>query len=139
MMAAVRQRDTGIELAVRRGLHARGFRFRLNDSRLPGRPDIVLPKWRVAVFVHGCYWHAHEECHLHTVPSTRTEFWERKFESNKERDHRVAEAILSSGWRVAIVWECALRSRSALPEGEVLSRLVAWIEDGEAPRLDVRG
>jgi DNA mismatch endonuclease (patch repair protein) len=110
MMAGIRGMDTKPEMLVRRALHAQGFRYRLHDRRLPGSPDIVLPRYRAVIFVHGCFWHRHEECRFSTTPSTRPEFWQHKFNSNVERDRRNVEALTSKGWRVAIVWECALRS-----------------------------
>lgn len=109
MMAGIRGRDTRPEIALRRELHARGFRFRLHERKLPGRPDLVLPKWRAAVLVHGCFWHRHPDCRYATMPATRPEFWSAKFAGNVERDARNHAALLLLGWRVATVWECALR------------------------------
>jgi DNA mismatch endonuclease (patch repair protein) len=110
-MRAVRRRDTSPELAVRRALHARGFRFRLDDGRLPGRPDIVLKRYRAAVFVQGCFWHRHEGCPKATTPDARREFWLEKFERNVKRDRAARDALMADGWRVAWVWECTLRSQ----------------------------
>lgn len=114
MMAGIRGKDTKPELVLRRALHARGFRFRLHSKNVPGRPDLVLSKHRAVVFVHGCFWHRHEDCRYATTPSTRPEFWQEKFESNVVRDSAVVAALLSSGWRVATVWECALRKPDAI-------------------------
>ena len=105
MMAAVRQRDTPAELAVRRVAHALGFRFRLNVRSLPGSPDIVFPKHRKVIFVHGCYWHRHN-CRKATMPSSRTEFWQSKFEANVNRDQQAIEKLCKLGWKVLVVWEC---------------------------------
>ncbi len=109
MMASIRSKDTKPELVLRRALHSRGFRFRLHSNRIKGRPDIVLPKYRAVVFVHGCFWHRHKGCRYTTTPSTRPEFWRSKFEANTARDKAVQESLLDEGWRVAVVWECTLR------------------------------
>lgn len=108
MMASIRRRDTKPEIAVRKALHAAGYRFRLDVRSLPGSPDIVLPKWRTAIFVHGCFWHRHAGCFYASTPATRPEFWQAKFDANVARDHGNEEALLERGWHVAIVWECGL-------------------------------
>lgn len=110
MMASIRRRDTKPELVVRKALHAAGFRFRLDVRSMPGSPDIVLPKWGAAIFVHGCFWHRHAECAYSSTPSTRPEFWRAKFEANVARDQRNESALVESGWKVAVVWECGLSS-----------------------------
>ena len=115
-MAAIRGKDTAPELAVRRILHAMGLRFRLHRKDLPGRPDIVLPKHRTVVFVHGCFWHRHEGCRYTTTPKTRQEFWQTKFATNVERDRRNRTDLRQLGWRVIVVWECELRQPSDLKE-----------------------
>ena len=107
-MAAVKGRDTKPELIVRRHLHAAGFRFRLNARDLPGRPDIVLPKYRTVVFVHGCFWHQHD-CRSFKWPKTRATFWKNKIKKNAERDTRKQNELRALGWRVVIVWECDLK------------------------------
>lgn len=109
MMAGIRARNTAPELALRRALHRAGLRFKLHVAGLPGSPDLVLPKWRAAVLVHGCFWHRHAECRYATTPATRPDFWATKFAGNVERDTRNHAALLAHGWRVATVWECALR------------------------------
>lgn len=108
MMSGIRGRDTRPELRVRRFLHAAGFRFRLSPRDVFGKPDIVLPKYRTAVFVHGCYWHRHEGCRFATTPASNTRFWIAKFESNKRRDREVVERLRDAGWNVQVVWECDL-------------------------------
>jgi len=105
-MSRIRDKNTKPELAVRKALHAAGFRFRLHVKNLPGKPDIVLPKWKTVIFVHGCFWHRHEGCPDTTTPKTRTEWWQRKFAKNVENDTRKREALKRLGWRVLIVWEC---------------------------------
>jgi len=95
-------------VAVRKALHAEGFRFRLHVKDLPGKPDIVLPKWRTVIFVHGCFWHRHEGCRDSTTPKTRTDWWQEKFARNMENDARKCEELEKLGWRVLVVWECEI-------------------------------
>jgi len=109
MMSSIRGRDTKPELVVRKYLHASGFRFRLHDKRLPDSPDIILLKYRVCIFVHGCFWHRHECCRYSTMPSTRTKFWKNKFEENFLRDNHASYQLLSLGWLVIVIWECVLK------------------------------
>lgn len=109
MMAGIRSKDTKPEMTVRRYLHARGFRYRLHARGLPGSPDLVLPRYRVAIFVHGCFWHRHTDCRYATTPGSNIEQWARKFTSNIERDARKLAALEDAGWRVIVVWECELR------------------------------
>ena len=107
-MARVRGRDTKPEMAVRRYLHARGLRFRLHRRDLPGRPDLVFPSRRVAVFVHGCFWHQHPGCKRAKLPQTRADSWRRKLEANRERDVAALKALEEAGWTALVVWECEL-------------------------------
>jgi DNA mismatch endonuclease (patch repair protein) len=116
MMAGIKGSNTQPELLIRRYLHAAGLRFRLNDSRLPGRPDIVLPRHRVVVFVHGCFWHRHLGCRYATTPATRADFWASKFSSNVQRDKRVAAELAALGWNVLTLWECEMRDPENLDE-----------------------
>lgn len=125
-MAAIRGADTKPEMTIRRGLHARGFRFRLHDRKLPGRPDLVLPKHHAVLFVHGCFWHGHG-CHLFKWPGTREEFWREKIGANVTRDKANTEALQNAGWRVGVVWECALKGRQRWPAGDVLDALSDWL------------
>lgn len=130
-MSGIRGKDTRPEMILRRGLHARGFRFRLHDRRLPGSPDLVFPGRRAVIFVHGCFWHGHD-CHLFRLPATRQEFWRAKIESNMTRDAAAEAALLASGWRVLTIWECALRGRTRLPVEIVLDRASEWLVNGPA-------
>ena len=107
-MAAILGKDTKPELMIRRGLHAKGFRYRLQGRGLPGRPDLVLPKHHAVIFVHGCFWHRHKGCSACYTPKTRTEFWENKFGDNVRRDRRNTKLLRQQGWRVLVVWECEL-------------------------------
>jgi len=122
LMSRVRGKDTKIELEIRHGLHALGFRYRLGGAGLPGRPDIVLPKFRAVVFVHGCFWHGHS-CYLYRLPKTRTEFWKAKVDANRQRDARQVGQLHEAGWNVETVWECELRNRSTDERAGVIIRL----------------
>lgn len=106
LMARFKGKNTKPEILVRRALHAMGYRFRLHRRDLSGCPDIVLPRFRVAVMVHGCFWHQHEGCCIARVPKTRSDFWREKFRRNKARDEKVARALHSAGWKVVTIWEC---------------------------------
>lgn len=136
-MAGIRGRNTKIEVAIRKGLFALGYRYRTDVRKLPGRPDIVLPRWKAVVLVHGCFWHSHD-CGLCRIPATRPEFWKHKLEGNAERDRRNETALKEAGWRVAIVWECALRGRG--PEGlnAAINSLDDWIRGPES-MIELRG
>lgn len=124
MMAGIRGRDTKPEWALRRGLHACGFRYRLHVRGLPGRPDLVFPRWNAVCLVHGCFWHRHPGCRYAADPATRPDFWQAKFAGNVLRDQRNRRALLDEGWRVAVVWECALRgARTA----ETVEALAGWL------------
>lgn len=122
MMSRIRGYDTNPELTVRSHLHQCGLRFRLHVSGLPGRPDIVLPKWKAVVFVHGCFWHRHPYCPFAYMPASNRSFWEKKFEDNVARDQRNQAALRQAGWRVFTVWECQINQR-------YLNRLVRRIRN----------
>lgn len=113
-MSRIRAKDTKPELLVRSLLHRMGYRFRLNNTVLPGRPDIVLPRYRVAVFVHGCFWHRHEGCRYAYTPKSRIEFWHSKFDSNIRRDQQVSEQIKELNWGQLILWECEIKNPETL-------------------------
>ncbi|MCK8465194.1 very short patch repair endonuclease [Aliiroseovarius sp. S1339] len=125
-MAAIRGTNSKPELLIRHGLHARGFRYRLHDRKLPGRPDLVLPKYQAVVFVNGCYWHGHD-CPLFKWPKTREEFWREKIGGNVERDQRNLAALKAAGWRIACVWECALKGRGKLPREDLIDNIATWL------------
>ncbi|WP_184160771.1 very short patch repair endonuclease [Sphingomonas kyeonggiensis] len=115
-MRAVRNRDTKPEIRVRSILHRAGYRFRLHRRDLPGSPDIVLPRYGTAIFVHGCFWHGHEGCRRSKLPSTRTDFWQSKIGRNKERDETARAALIERGYRVVTLWECELNSAAFILE-----------------------
>lgn len=127
-MRSIKGKDTKAELLVRRFLFRKGFRYRTNDRRLPGSPDIVLPRYKSVVFVNGCFWHAHEGCPLFVLPKTNTEFWAEKIEANRARDAKNISTLISEGWRVFVIWECELRTRQgreAALEG-LVNEIWAW-------------
>ncbi|WP_426664467.1 very short patch repair endonuclease [Rhodanobacter aciditrophus] len=127
LMSRIRGKDTRPELLVRRSLWRAGFRYRLQARELPGKPDLVLPKWKAAVFVHGCFWHRHNGCAYFRLPRTRPQFWDTKLRRNSDRDAGAISRLMEEGWRVAVVWECALRA-NADKAGEILA---AWISAGQ--------
>lgn len=134
MMSGIRGKNTKPELALRKALHARGFRYRLHSRRLPGRPDLILHRHRAVIFVHGCFWHRHKGCRYATFPATRTEFWQAKFDANTRRDHEVCDALAGEGWRVATVWECALRRTDQVVT--TVDLLVAWLS-ASTPAIEI--
>ena len=129
MMAGIQGKNTRPELVVRRMLFASGYRFRLHRRDLPGSPDIVMPGRKVAIFVHGCFWHMHQGCRFSKMPATRPEFWKAKLEANVERDRRAVEKLQALGWRVLCVWECSTRQADAT--AGLQAAMSAWIEGGE--------
>ncbi|WP_295521752.1 very short patch repair endonuclease [uncultured Pseudacidovorax sp.] len=137
-MSRIKGKDTKPEMLIRRGLHARGLRYRLHDRSLPGRPDLVFPKHHTAVFIHGCFWHAHG-CALSKLPATRQDFWQTKLAANATRDQRAVDALLAEGWRVLVIWECALRGSGRLPEDGVLDSATHFVRNGAGPMLDIAG
>lgn len=108
-MSRIKGKDTKIEVKVRSWLFSKGFRFRKNDRRYPGTPDIVLPKYKTVIFINGCFWHRHEGCRYATIPKTRTEFWQEKFDRNVANDRKHKEDLESMGWKVIVIWECELK------------------------------
>jgi DNA mismatch endonuclease (patch repair protein) len=127
IMASVGQKNTGVELLLRKALHDRGIRYRLHDRSLPGSPDLVFPRFKAVVFVHGCYWHGHG-CHRATIPRTRKSFWTSKFSANRARDAKNVVALHSLGWRVMTVWECSLRGKTASPPEAIAKRVQTWLK-----------
>lgn len=141
-MAGIRGKNTRPELLLRRGLHTLGFRFRLHDRHLPGAPDLVLPRWRAVVLVHGCFWHGHD-CPLFRWPGTREEFWRTKIGRNRARDEEVETALDGAGWRVMKVWECSMKGRGKLGAERVVLLIADWLcsdqRHGEIRGMDHAG
>jgi DNA mismatch endonuclease, patch repair protein len=137
-MANIRGRDTKPEMTVRRALHVRGLRYRLHDRSLPGRPDLVFPRHRTVVFVHGCFWHMHG-CALSKLPATREAFWRKKLEANVKRDRRAMDVLRSDGWRVLIIWECALRGPRRQDEKVIFDSIASYIREGSPHLQDIAG
>lgn len=129
-MAGIKGKNTRPEMLVRRGLHGLGLRYRLHDKRLPGKPDIVLPKWKAVILVHGCFWHGHD-CPLFKWPSTRQRFWHTKITRNREKDAETLTALGADGWRVLVIWECALKGRGKQPAEHVIEKVVGWLKSGQ--------
>ena len=127
LMSRIRGKDTSPEIRVRRYLWRSGFRYRLHSKKLPGKPDLVLPRWHAVVFIHGCFWHRHEGCTYFRLPKTRSDFWDQKLRLNQVRDTKAVSALIDDGWRVAVIWECAIRAAPDLSGQE----LVSWIRHGE--------
>lgn len=126
IMARVRSANTKPEIALRKALFARGLRYLLHSPELPGKPDLVFPRYKVAVFVHGCLWHWHG-CARSRMPETNTDYWQAKISRNQMRDHTNLTALIAKGWRVLIVWECAIKARSL---AAVADEAVVWIRSG---------
>lgn len=137
-MSRVRGKDTKPEMKVRRGLHARGLRYRLHDRKLPGRPDLVFPKYRTALFIHGCFWHAHG-CALSKLPATRQEFWQDKLAANVTRDRKAVDALLANGWRVLVIWECAMRGPQRQQDQALFDHAANFIKGAGTHLLEIAG
>ena len=137
MMSGIRGRDTGPELVIRSGLHRRGFRFRLHDRKLAGKPDLVFPKYRAVIFVNGCFWHGHD-CHLFKWPQTRKAFWKAKITANRKRDAANSATLRAQGWRVCHIWECALKGKTRHVADNVIDQCAAWLA-GRRAEMKIRG
>lgn len=138
MMSGIRGQNTGPEIFIRKMLFAEGFRFRIHRKDLPGRPDIVLPRYHAAIQVNGCFWHGHSDCHLYRLPKSRSDFWHKKISSNIERDRRNLKELCNLGWRTLVVWECAMKGRSQL-EYEPLKQYIVAFVLGDMPSALIRG
>ena len=138
MMRSIKNKDTKPELLIRKALHVRGFRFRLHVKKLPGCPDIVLPRYKVVVLVNGCFWHGHHCC-LSQTPKTRQEFWLCKISNNMSRDRLVHEQLRIAGWRLGVVWECAIKGRAKQNLDSVIDDLENWLLDRAALGIEISG
>ncbi len=128
-MASIRGKDTQPEILVRKGLHSKGFRYRLHVKDLPGKPDMVFPKYRAVIMINGCFWHRHN-CKMFHWPKSNRKFWREKLERNARNDRKNVDALLREHWRVQVVWECALRGTGSLTMPMLLSRISRWIVSG---------
>ncbi|MHA1613595.1 MAG: very short patch repair endonuclease [Candidatus Thorarchaeota archaeon] len=127
LMSRIRSANTKPELTIRKGLHSLGYRYSLHRKDLPGQPDLVLRKHNAVIFVHGCFWHGHD-CHLFRHPKTNTEWWDRKLERNRKRDLVNIDDLEKAGWRILVVWECAMRGKYRLDTTEMFNEIITWIE-----------
>lgn len=137
MMSGIKGKNTKPELAIRAALHGRGFRFRLHRKELPGKPDLVFTGRNAVLFVHGCFWHGHD-CHLFRWPKSRDEFWRAKIGANIQRDRQQHEALAEAGWRIGIVWECALKGKTHLPFDNVVDQCAIWLKS-DTKTLEISG
>src|SRR5688500_11547367 len=137
MMSGIRGKNTKHEITIRRALFKKGFRFKLHDKTLPGKPDLVLPGYHSVIFIHGCFWHGHD-CHLFKWPATRPDFWKLKIERNKEVDKKSYKLLKKDGWYVLTIWECALKGKTRKPLDSVISQMEHWLTY-ETRNKEIRG
>ena len=137
MMAGIRGKNTKPELILRSGLHRAGFRFKLHDKSLPGKPDLVFPKYHAVIFAHGCFWHFHD-CHMFKWPKSREQFWRSKIMRNRDTDLRTLQMLDATGWRSGVIWECALKGRARLDPEYVIQSCVDWLRS-DNPTFELRG
>lgn len=138
MMSGIKGKNTKPEIYVRKLLFSLGYRYRLGRKDLPGKPDIVLPKYNAAIFVHGCFWHGHERCHLFRMPKSRQDFWDKKISGNIIRDETSIARLQESEWRVCVVWECAIKGAWRMPTEELAGILSGWLRSDEVTQ-NIRG
>lgn len=139
MMSGIKAKDTKPEIFVRKALFRKGYRYRIHNKSLPGKPDIVLAKYKVAIQINGCYWHGHEDCPLFRLPKSKTEFWDKKIKSNITRDERSLDLLAKRGWRVVIVWECAIKGKDRIDPANLLSQIESFIKSKNRTFLSIRG
>jgi DNA mismatch endonuclease (patch repair protein) len=137
-MAAIKSSNTLPEIYIRKMIFSEGFRYRLNQKNLPGKPDIVLAKYKTAIFIHGCFWHRHN-CHLGSTPKSNTEFWVGKFNTNVSRDRGNIQSLMDLGWKTIIVWECAIKGKFKLPENILRLSLLSSIRDNPNQFIEING
>ncbi|MCK4708642.1 MAG: DNA mismatch endonuclease Vsr [Gammaproteobacteria bacterium] len=134
-MAAIKSKDTKPELIIRKALFAQGFRYKLHDKKLPGKPDLVFPKYHAIIFIHGCFWHRHNNCHLFKWPKSRTDFWKKKINRNVEVDTRTYKQLKKEGWYILTIWECALKGKNKLPFNRMVDDISNWLEFGTRDKV----
>ncbi len=127
MMSGIQGKNTKPEMQIRSAIHVLGYRYKLHDKSLPGKPDLVFPKYNAVIFIHGCFWHLHN-CHLFKWPSTRSEFWREKITGNRERDEQNILRLKDKGWRIMIVWECALKGKYRKSLDSVINKITYWLK-----------
>ena len=127
MMSGIKGKNTRQEIIIRKALHAKGFRYRLHPGRMLGKPDIVMPKYNSIIFIHGCFWHLHK-CHLFKWPSTRPDFWKSKIEGNQKKDNENLELLRKAGWRILVIWECAVKGKEKLDFDNLIEQVTQWIK-----------
>jgi DNA mismatch endonuclease (patch repair protein) len=137
-MAAIKASNTSLEVYIRKILFSEGFRYRLNQKNLPGKPDIVLAKYKTAVFIHGCFWHRHQ-CHLGSIPKSNIDFWTKKLNSNADRDQKNIQLLLDLGWKVIIIWGCAIKGKFKLSENDLRFKLSSSIRDFAQRLTEING
>lgn len=137
MMSGIRGKNTKPELVIRKALFRCGFRYRIHDTRLPGKPDMVFPKFRAVILVNGCFWHGHN-CHLFKWPSSRQSFWKTKITRNREKDTENLKGLRDTGWRVLVVWECAIKGRNRKPFDNLVDAIRTWLTEGNS-YSEIRG
>ena len=137
MMSGIRSVNTKPEMLIRKALHAKDFRYRIHHKKLPGKPDLVLNKYKAVIFTHGCFWHGHD-CQLFKLPATNIQFWKDKIDTNRRNDILAQEHLLKTGWRVLVIWECSLKGKARLTLNEVISRTSAWLLS-DADQSEIRG
>lgn len=137
LMSGIKSKDTRPEVLIRKNLHSKGYRYKLHDKSLPGKPDLALPKFNTIINIHGCFWHKHT-CHLFKWPSTREEFWRIKLEGNAKRDLEINKLLREKGWRIITVWECALTGKSKRPLHQIIQTIILFLES-ETVELIIEG
>lgn len=137
MMAGIKGKNTKPEIVIRLALHKAGFRYRIHGKKLPGKPDMVFPKHKAVIFVNGCFWHGHD-CHLFKMPSSRVEFWQTKIFRNKENDIRANAGLREAGWRIATIWECAIKGKTRIPLASIIEQCSRWLLSVD-PSIEIKG
>lgn len=137
-MRRIRSKNTMPEIMVRKGLHARGYRYKLHVNDLPGKPDLVFPKYSAVIFINGCFWHGHN-CHLFRLPKSNVDFWENKISRNKELDEQHLNQLAAMGWRVGIVWECSLKGKTKIVFESLLDAIESWLKQSDDSELSLSG
>ncbi len=139
-MSHIKSKDTRPEKLIRSALHRAGFRYRICDKRYPGTPDLIFPRYYAVIFINGCFWHAHEGCQYFRFPKSNQDFWQAKFERNRERDKRIVSEYQDMCWRICVVWECSIRGRNSRQRiQKVAERITMWLEESNDPYLELDG